>query len=70
MKERCLNFCNVLLVGDNWRATATDPYGQPSFVAAVAKVFGRVNPQTLLAVEHPSVSVQQLAMITLRVRCC
>lgn len=68
-KAMVFRWCQDTLREDGYRRTATDPYGNPAFVVAVGEVF---NPNFKAvngyAPHPPTVSMQQLAMVSLKVR--
>lgn len=67
-KANVIGWCNEMLVNDAYRRALADPYGNPAFVAAVGFVFNNIRFQGGHATSPPKVSMQQLALISLKVR--
>ena len=68
-RQRVIEWCNGALNQDNYRMSVGDPFGNPAFVAAVGAVWCnmKVTPAGF-ATATPQVTVQQLALLSLKVR--
>jgi hypothetical protein len=61
-------WCKQSLLGEAYRSTLADPYGQPAFVTTVAVVLCNSKTSGGQALTKARVTVQQLALVSLKVR--
>lgn len=68
-RERIIEWCNGALSQDTYRMSVGDPFGNPAFVATVGAVWCNMKvSETGHVPAKPNVTVQQLALVSLKVR--
>ena len=68
-RQRVVEWCNCVLSLGKYRMSLSDPFGNPAFVATVGAVWCNMKvTQAGYATTKPRVTVQQLALVSLKVR--